>query len=115
MFEMEQQVEATARLAMQTSIDFAEHRAALQGMFFLAGAAKQKCLEVYEAYSRDRDVVLACISVLYNSSRTRHSHTQRADRQWRLSAMQTLGGHLKANRGLWWLVSRPRSHPPTFE
>ena len=58
MFEMEQQVEATARLAMHTSIDFAEHRAALQGMFFLAGAAKQKCLEVYEAYSRDRDEVM---------------------------------------------------------
>jgi len=48
------QVAATARLAMQTSTDFAEHRAALQGLFFLAGAAKQNCLEVYEAYSRDR-------------------------------------------------------------
>lgn len=27
-------------------------------MFFLAGAAKQKCLEVYKAYSRDREEVM---------------------------------------------------------
>ena len=51
-------MEATARLAMQTSMDFAKHRAALQGVFFAAGAAKQKCLEVYEAYSRDREEVM---------------------------------------------------------
>ena len=58
MGEMEHQMEATARLAMQTSMDFAEHRAALQGVFFVAGAAKKKCLEVYEAYSRDLEEVM---------------------------------------------------------
>jgi len=57
--EVSNELDATAKLTIQTSLDFADHRAALQCVVFLTGAAKQKCLEIQEGYCRGWAEVLA--------------------------------------------------------
>ena len=82
----------------------------------IAATGRRSCRE---QKIRARHSKSECGSVLYNWSRSRRSHTQRAKREWRLPAMQTSGGHFlpsqavtspvrTANRGLWWLLYWPR-------
>ena len=54
---LEKQIRGVGQLAVQTANDFAAHKAALQVVFFLAGGAKQACLQVLEQYNSETEAV----------------------------------------------------------